>query len=199
MASSSLDGGTRAFINTRTGDFWTQGALRVGNARYQNDGNIYMPWAGDYLSNVLNSKITPDGRAYPRKIGGGDLNFHWSGQSGQPPWIWGGTNGVDMYVYNPSNFSVKYAINAGSAGNADTVDGVHGLPEGDAIGCYVWAKRINNTDAVAFGQNIAGSNLSPGGGNSTNTGTLTGTYQCRGSIQAGANTTGAYAIFLKIG
>lgn len=32
--------------------------------------------------------------------------FHWSGQSGQPTWLWGGTDGVNMYVYNPSNFVV---------------------------------------------------------------------------------------------
>ena len=35
--------------------------------------------------------------------------FHWSGQSGQPTWLWGGENGVDMYVYNPSNFVVAGA------------------------------------------------------------------------------------------
>lgn len=49
--------------------------------------------------------------------------FHWKGQDGQPVWLWGGTEpGTDMYVYNPSNFSVKYAS---SSGNADMVDGYH--------------------------------------------------------------------------
>lgn len=37
------------------------------------------------------------------------MEFHWNGQGGQPPWIWGGSDGVNMYVYNPSNFSVNYA------------------------------------------------------------------------------------------
>ena len=59
--------------------------------------------------------ITSGGRAYPRRSDGGDLNFYWSGQGGQPTWLWGGTDGVNMYVYNPSNFSVSYAATAGSA------------------------------------------------------------------------------------
>jgi hypothetical protein len=55
------------------------------------------------------------GRAYPYRVGGVDLNFNWYGQSGQPPWLWGGSDGSNMYVYNPSNFSVNYANTAGSA------------------------------------------------------------------------------------
>ena len=57
---------------------------------------------------------------------GGDVSipmtFNWSGQGGQPSWLWGGNDGSNMYVYNPSNFRVSYAA---SAGNADTVDGKH--------------------------------------------------------------------------
>ena len=48
--------------------------------------------------------------------------FNWSGQSGQPSWLWGSNDGTNYYVWNPSNFSVNYA---NSAGNADTVDGYH--------------------------------------------------------------------------
>jgi hypothetical protein len=68
------------------------------------------------------SYATSAGRAYPKRVGNIDLNFNWSGQSGQPPWLWGGSDGSNMYVYNPSNFSVNYAT---SAGNADTTDGYH--------------------------------------------------------------------------
>jgi hypothetical protein len=42
------------------------------------------------------------------------MTFNWSGQGGQPSWLWGGNDGVNMYVYNPSNFSVNYATSAGS-------------------------------------------------------------------------------------
>ena len=50
------------------------------------------------------------------------MSFHWNGQNGQPTWLWGGNNSTNMYVYNPSNFKVSYANNAG---DADTVDGYH--------------------------------------------------------------------------
>lgn len=39
-------------------------------------------------------------------------NWNWSGQSGQPTWLWGGTDGTNMYVYNPSNFNVNSARTA---------------------------------------------------------------------------------------
>lgn len=44
------------------------------------------------------------------------MRFHWSGQGGQPSWLWGGNEAGNMYVYNPSNFRVA---------NADTVDDLH--------------------------------------------------------------------------
>lgn len=46
------------------------------------------------------------------------MTFNWVGQSGQPTWLWGGNDGSNMYVYNPSNFSVNYATTAGSATTA---------------------------------------------------------------------------------
>lgn len=41
---------------------------------------------------------------------GGVSDFNWSGQSGQPTWLWGGNNAHAYYLYNPSNFSVDRAI-----------------------------------------------------------------------------------------
>lgn len=40
------------------------------------------------------------------------MTFNWSGQGGQPSWLWGGNDGSNMYVYNPSNFSVNTATTA---------------------------------------------------------------------------------------
>jgi len=90
------------------------------NARIKNDG-------GTYGINITGNAATAS-RAYPRRSDGGSINFVWFGQGGQPTWLWGGTDGVNMYVYNPANFSVNYANGAGyaaSADNADTVDGLH--------------------------------------------------------------------------
>ena len=50
-----------------------------------------------------------------RREGGVDTSWYWNGQRGQPGWLWGGNDGVNMYVYNPANFSVNYANSAGQA------------------------------------------------------------------------------------
>ena len=50
-----------------------------------------------------------------RREGGVDTIWNWAGQGGQPSWLWGGNDGVNMYVYNPANFSVNYANSAGGA------------------------------------------------------------------------------------
>lgn len=60
------------------------------------------------------------GRAYPRLANGNSINLNWSGQSGQPTWLFGGGDPSAINVYNPSNFNVNYA---NSAGNANTVGG----------------------------------------------------------------------------
>lgn len=39
-------------------------------------------------------------------------SWNWSGQGGQPTWLWGGNEPSNMYLYNPSNFSVNYANTA---------------------------------------------------------------------------------------
>ena len=91
----------------------TLGYTGATNANYITNNNQLTNGAG---------YITTGGRAYPRRSDGGDLNFYWSGQSGQPTWLWGGTDGANMYVYNPSNFSVNYATTAGSAATTAAFD-----------------------------------------------------------------------------
>lgn len=38
--------------------------------------------------------------------------WHWSGQGGQPTWLWGGNSENNYHVYNPSNFNVNSATYA---------------------------------------------------------------------------------------
>lgn len=52
---------------------------------------------------------------YVRNSGDQDMRFYWDGQSGQPQWLWGSNDGVNIKVWNPSSFSVNYANIAGSA------------------------------------------------------------------------------------
>ena len=83
-----------------------------GSSRATIDANVN--GLATNASNSTNAEYVANESVYMR--------FHWSGQGGQPTWLWGGNEAGHMYVYNPSNFSVNYA---NSAGNADTVDGVH--------------------------------------------------------------------------
>lgn len=57
------------------------------------------------------------------KNDGANMHMHWSAKNGQPAYVWGGNDAANMYVYNPSNFRVSYAENAG---DAKTVSG-HGV------------------------------------------------------------------------
>ena len=49
--------------------------------------------------------------------------WHWSGQSGQPTWLWGGNSENSYYVYNPSNFNVNSATYAHKVRGEYTRDG----------------------------------------------------------------------------
>ena len=75
--------------------------------------------------------------------GGSRMVFNWSGQGGQPSWLWGGGDGVNMYVYNPSNFSVNYANSAGS---------VNGVNNPAWAGSQVqWNSGINESGQLHIG------------------------------------------------
>lgn len=99
-ASNSTAPNGAAVNNTNTAAAWGAGSPTL------------MGWNGTstYGVRVDSARIADvAGRAYPKRVGDVDLNFNWSGQGGQPPWLWGGSDGVNMYVYNPSNFSVDRA------------------------------------------------------------------------------------------
>ena len=88
-------------------------------------GSYYQPASTAITTSNIGSQsvnyAATAGRAYPRRSDGGELNFYWAGQGGQPAWLWGGNDATNMYVYNPSNFSVSYATTSGSTtGNAAT-------------------------------------------------------------------------------
>lgn len=58
--------------------------------------------------------------------GGTEMTFGFTGQSGQPTWVWGSNtgDGSSCLVWNPSNFNVNYAVTSGasntSIGNGQT-------------------------------------------------------------------------------
>lgn len=177
------------------------GSLQLGSATYQTDGNIQfaggMTSVGPSLHQALGARITTDGRAYPRTAGGGDLNMNWSGQGGQPSWLWGGNDGVNMYVYNPSNFNVNYANSANyanTAGSANTLSGVGiggitqlytgsnqdevNFPVGHSVLCYSNGARDRNQGYATY-LSTAAYQYTLDLGASTQLG---GTYRARGQV-----------------
>ncbi len=69
----------------------------------------YTPQTPAQVSSAITAATNGNmnGYAYPRRVGGVNMQFNWSGQGGQPTWVWGGSDGVNMYVYNPANFNVN--------------------------------------------------------------------------------------------
>ncbi|MDP2655272.1 MAG: hypothetical protein Q8P17_01790 [bacterium] len=99
-----------------------------GSTYYGSNGDIYLGywgiWLSTELSNLTNGYANSAGSAnsansatYATYINTDAYNMkmHWSGQGGQPTWLWGSNDGANSYVWNPSNFSVNYANSAGSA------------------------------------------------------------------------------------
>ncbi|MDB5238364.1 MAG: hypothetical protein JWM46_634 [Candidatus Kaiserbacteria bacterium] len=85
--------------------------------------------------------------------------FNWAGQTGQPSWLWGSNDGVDYYVWNPSNFNVNYANSAGAvpwsgvSGKPFNWNGQSGQPSwlwgsNDGANYYVWNPSNFNVASV---------------------------------------------------
>ena len=135
--SASYSGGNNIGFRTRNGDagswngwreFIHSGNISSQSVNYANSaGSVSWsnvsgrPGSLSQFTNDLGNYggwITTNGRAYPRRSDGADMNFYWSGQSGQPTWLWGSNDGINHYVWNPSNFSVNYANSAKTANSA---------------------------------------------------------------------------------
>ena len=102
------------------GSFSGSGAGLTGTA-----GSLNIGGNAGSASSVAWGNVT--GRPYPTTS-----NWQYSGQGGQPSWLWGTNDGSNMYVWNPANFSVNYSNSsnyansagyAGTAGNANAVFG----------------------------------------------------------------------------
>lgn len=94
---------------------------------------------------------------YLRNTGGADMNFAWDGQGGQPQWLWGSNDGVNIKVWNPSNFSVNYANSCNWANNAGQATPTiyatwqsHGQANLPAGGTWLWLKYANYPDRNNF-------------------------------------------------
>ena len=116
------------YTNGRTYSFTNGGGIATAEkdtkSSLQVDGDLYVHEGLDKvatLNDIPTSLPANGGNAgtatTAAKLGrngntGIPMTFNWSGQGGQPSWLWGGNDGSNMYVYNPSNFSVNTANTA---------------------------------------------------------------------------------------
>jgi hypothetical protein len=100
-----------------------------------------MPWANvtgrpTALSQFTNDSgfITSSGNAATASVAtalakDGDtahpMTFHWNGQGGQPTWVWGGEDASNVYVYNPSNFTVYNSAHAVRDQNGNVINSTY--------------------------------------------------------------------------
>ena len=71
--------------------------------------NIYCNPSADQIYSAGFRHVSYNSASYLLRSDGGTAGFHWSGQGGQPTWLWGGNSQHTYYVYNPSNFNVNSA------------------------------------------------------------------------------------------
>lgn len=146
VASGVASGGNSG--DTHVNSSWTAGSnlaspfsVKVGSTWYN---LAYWPSSGNFSAGTITatlsgnaSSATLASKSSTLSQGGGNgtaMTFNWSGQPGQPTWLWGSNNGTDIYVYNPSNFSVA---NAGTATYANTAT-------------YSYGMRVPNTSTTAI-------------------------------------------------
>jgi len=112
-ASTSPDG--TSVNNTNAQVAWTPSypTLMGWNGASTYGVRVDSSRVADYASSagVANSVAWANVSGKPN-MSANNYQWNWAGQGGQPSWLWGGTDGGNMYVYNPSNFSVNYATSA---------------------------------------------------------------------------------------
>lgn len=166
-SAGSATSATKVIVNQHTTNDINYPLVWSNQANTSNvtENQLYKSWA-DLYYNPKNKRLTVGGSVVTSsfvksggtnqqllRADGGVAAFNWTGQSGQPTWLWGGNDFNSYYVYNPSNFRVAYAT---SAGNADTLDGEHagnfvraGAIEADgtdlnALDTYSFIKSVNS-------------------------------------------------------
>jgi endosialidase-like protein len=120
---------------------------------------VHAHGGGVELYGTVNASITGFANRALRLHNHGDQNqtamvFHWQGIGGVTPyWVWGGdgrygSEGTDMYVFHPADWSVNYANSAGYAGNSGQVSGIGGWNYGNRQKnpAYVWVTDGSTQD-----------------------------------------------------
>ena len=157
--------GAVAAMSTKNG-YWTMGNLGGNESlifNYSPDSNytagknetyqVYLPaQAGTIITSATIGNQTVNRAEYL----GNDaayMRMHWNGQGGQPTWLWGGNDASNMYVWNPSNFSVNYANSAGNGVTASgkTGAGIYYVRFGDGTQmCWGYYNESDHNGSTSF-------------------------------------------------
>ena len=116
--------------------------LRI--AQNGNFRSYFSPSDGNFHGNVNGNCYGYADYLYNEGVG--NMRFHWSGQNGQPTWLWGSNDGSNAYVWNPSNFSVNYA---NSAGNGVVASGSNYVRFGDGTQIY-WCTNLSSGSILFY-------------------------------------------------
>lgn len=112
---------------------------------YENEGYFYSSPNGTHASILSADVLSVSGNLTVSGTING-IRWNWSGQGGQPSWLWGGNDGANMYVYNPSNFSVNYAKSANYANSAGGISApIYGYDKNVNITCGGWSTPASVT------------------------------------------------------
>lgn len=136
ITSAEHEGLTEAILHTKTEHVTgvkgsAESIYRTGDVEITAENVGAVPVGGNAGSADRAARLGRNGNAgYP-------MTFNWAGKTGQPAWLWGGENGEDMYVYNPSNFNVSHAKSADSVSWAGVKDTPSTYPPADGSGYYV--------------------------------------------------------------
>ncbi|WP_209435047.1 hypothetical protein, partial [Pedobacter ginsenosidimutans] len=124
--------------------------LGLGSLAYLNNGDVLS-------SSITGNATTATTSQFAERIGNDSsyMRFHWSGQDGQPNWLWGGNAPGDMYVYNPANFNVAYATLADFSNNWKT----YGVSNFDDVTGFkllesLSSNTLNQPNVNSWGQGI---------------------------------------------
>jgi hypothetical protein len=97
-------------ISVRINNQWIRLARWPDNNNFTAGTITATSFVGPLTGNASTATLATKSSTLSQGGGNGTaMTFNWSGQSGQPTWLWGSNDGVNHYVYNPGNFSVNYA------------------------------------------------------------------------------------------
>jgi hypothetical protein len=125
-------------------------ALTANGTTYGSVWPISVSGAGSATNATKANQLAQNGT-------GTGMTFNYNSTNnttGQPSWVWGTNDGVNVSAWNPSNFSVSVA----SSANAVAIGSV--TPAGLSTGAPYW-----NSTGVGIGTNNAGYKLDVQGGN----------------------------------